>query len=184
MTEDWINSLPCRALSLWQPWATLVALGAKRIETRRWRTSYRGPLVIHATRKLPPEAASLADEHDMYIQALDGRPSWSLPLGCLLATCILVDVIPTATLLRSTANRTPELDAKIRATLRFVGKSTAQCDEALTRATLTEQEFEFGDYREGRYAWLLDDIVRLPHPITCRGRQRLFDWRTSGGCSP
>ena len=31
-----------KALSLTQPWATLVAMGAKRIETRSWATSYRG----------------------------------------------------------------------------------------------------------------------------------------------
>jgi hypothetical protein len=37
-----------KALSLWQPWATLVSIGAKRIETRSWPTKYRGPLAIHA----------------------------------------------------------------------------------------------------------------------------------------
>lgn len=37
-----------RALTLHQPWAQLVALGVKTIETRSWSTSYRGPLAIHA----------------------------------------------------------------------------------------------------------------------------------------
>ena len=37
-----------KALTLTQPWATLVAMGAKRIETRSWTTNYRGPLAIHA----------------------------------------------------------------------------------------------------------------------------------------
>ena len=37
-----------RAISLWQPWATLIANGHKRYETRAWRTAYRGPLLIHA----------------------------------------------------------------------------------------------------------------------------------------
>jgi hypothetical protein len=35
-----------KALTLIQPWASLVAIGAKRVETRGWRTSYRGPLAI------------------------------------------------------------------------------------------------------------------------------------------
>jgi hypothetical protein len=35
-----------RAISLKQPWANLVASGAKTIETRRWSTNYRGDLVI------------------------------------------------------------------------------------------------------------------------------------------
>ena len=34
-----------KALTLTQPWATLAAIREKRLETRGWRTSYRGPLV-------------------------------------------------------------------------------------------------------------------------------------------
>ena len=37
-----------RALTIRQPYATLIMLGVKQFETRRWRTDYRGPLVIHA----------------------------------------------------------------------------------------------------------------------------------------
>ncbi len=37
-----------KALTLTQPWAHLVAVGAKRVETRSWPTPYRGPLAIHA----------------------------------------------------------------------------------------------------------------------------------------
>jgi hypothetical protein len=39
-----------KALTLWQPWATLVAIGAKEYETRAWGTKYRGPIAIHAAR--------------------------------------------------------------------------------------------------------------------------------------
>lgn len=39
------------ALSLKQPWAALLAAGLKTIEIRRWRTDFRGPLLIHAARK-------------------------------------------------------------------------------------------------------------------------------------
>lgn len=42
-----------RALSLWQPWASLIALGVKTIETRGWSTKYRGPLLIHAAKRAP-----------------------------------------------------------------------------------------------------------------------------------
>jgi len=38
-----------RCISLMEPWASLVALGYKRIETRGWATAYRGPLGIHAS---------------------------------------------------------------------------------------------------------------------------------------
>ena len=35
-----------KCLSLMQPWATLVILGVKRCETRRWRTDHRGPTIV------------------------------------------------------------------------------------------------------------------------------------------
>lgn len=35
-----------KALSVKQPWAALIANGRKTIETRRWATNYRGPLLI------------------------------------------------------------------------------------------------------------------------------------------
>jgi hypothetical protein len=38
------------ALSLKQPWATLLVHGIKSIEIRRWRTPYTGRLLIHAAR--------------------------------------------------------------------------------------------------------------------------------------
>jgi len=41
-----------KALSLWQPWATLVARGLKARETRHWSTDYRGPIAIHAAKTL------------------------------------------------------------------------------------------------------------------------------------
>lgn len=39
-----------KALSLWQPWASLMMTPRKRFETRSWATSYRGPLLIHAAK--------------------------------------------------------------------------------------------------------------------------------------
>lgn len=40
-----------KAITLWEPWATLVALGIKQYETRNWYTNHRGPLAIHAAGK-------------------------------------------------------------------------------------------------------------------------------------
>jgi hypothetical protein len=39
-----------KALSLTQPFASLVVDGRKTIETRSWSTRYRGSLAIHATK--------------------------------------------------------------------------------------------------------------------------------------
>lgn len=40
-----------KAITIWQPYATLIMLGLKRYETRHWSTSYRGPLIIHAAKR-------------------------------------------------------------------------------------------------------------------------------------
>ena len=42
-----------KAITLWQPWASLIACGAKKYETRSWATRYRGPIAIHAAKKYP-----------------------------------------------------------------------------------------------------------------------------------
>lgn len=41
-----------KAISLWQPWATLVARGFKAHETRHWSTEHRGPIAIHAAKTI------------------------------------------------------------------------------------------------------------------------------------
>lgn len=40
-----------KAVTISQPFATLVALGAKTLETRSWATKHRGDLAIHAGQK-------------------------------------------------------------------------------------------------------------------------------------
>ena len=42
-----------KAITLWQPWASFMALDLKKNETRSWGTDYRGPLAIHAAAKEP-----------------------------------------------------------------------------------------------------------------------------------
>jgi hypothetical protein len=42
------------ALSLKQPWATLLVRGRKSIEVRNWPTARRGPILIHAARVPDP----------------------------------------------------------------------------------------------------------------------------------
>lgn len=41
-----------KALSVHQPWASMIAAGTKKIETRTWGTHFRGDLLICSTRKL------------------------------------------------------------------------------------------------------------------------------------
>lgn len=74
-----------KAISLHQPWATFIALGWKRVETRSWATSYQGPLAIHAaktTRHLDG-AYALAGRAGMNSALLPADGDW--PLGAVVA---------------------------------------------------------------------------------------------------
>lgn len=79
-----------KAISLWQPWASAIALGHKTIETRHWHTIYRGPLAIHAAKRFDRGQRKFAGEE----RAL-GRMPDRLPLGQIVAVCTLADVRPT-----------------------------------------------------------------------------------------
>ena len=70
-----------RALTVRQPWANLIAEGAKAIEIRSWRTDYRGELVICAGARPLLDLAKLIDI------AVE-------PLGCVLCVVDLRDVRP------------------------------------------------------------------------------------------
>ena len=81
-----------RAVSVPQPWASLLAHGVLRLETRSWQTPYRGVLAIHAGLRFPPVARGLC--HREPFRTLLRRANhegWSLlPCGCVLGTAKLV----------------------------------------------------------------------------------------------
>ena len=89
-----------RAISLWQPWATAMAIGLKRIETRHWSHNVRGLVAIHAAKRWQVDerewAARLADIHDA--PALRNPPLGAIvAIGMLTAVRRTEDVLPTIT---------------------------------------------------------------------------------------
>ena len=64
-----------KALTISQPYASLIASGEKWVENRTWHTSYRGPLAIHAGQK------------SSYLTPKELR---SYPTGVVVATCELL----------------------------------------------------------------------------------------------
>ncbi len=143
-----------KALSLTQPFATLVAIQAKRLETRSWATRYRGPLVIHAAKGFPRWALELCFE-EPFVSALRAGgivTPGDLPRGALLATTELTGCFPTP------GEAVPWRE--------FFGGFRLPPDEP---------ELSFGDYGPGRHAWRLEDVRQLPEPIPYRGQLGLFD---------
>jgi len=156
-------NIPC--LSLTQPWATLVAIGAKCIETRSWSTGYRGPLVIHAAKQMPASAKALVTAR--HLTGLRNRIGEVLrDSGIGLPDLPLGAVVAIATL----------QDCKATSTLGF-GAFGIQRVASAWVSGLSFEEMAFGDYRAGRFGWFLSGpLLRLPHPIPARGMQRLWQW--------
>lgn len=76
-----------KVLSIKEPWATLIASKQKYIETRSWKTSYRGELYIHVSKKL-------INKKDEKIQELlKLLPTQEMNYGKIICKCELVDCI-------------------------------------------------------------------------------------------
>lgn len=141
-----------KALTLWQPWAQLVAWGHKSVETRCWTTKYRGPLAIHAAQRLPPDwlgASRHSKEFRFELSEVLHEPETqvqkiveSLPRGCVLAVVKLVDIVPASEI----------------------------CDE------ISQRERIFGNYEDGRYAWFLELQELWEDGILAKGNRMLWNW--------
>lgn len=147
-----------RGLTLWQPWASAIALGLKRIETRSWSVPNRGDLLIHAAGKWSREqdghkarlvrvAAELLGEDDPRVAALDEV----LPLGCAVAVARL---------------------GFTRLTCAMVAGQFGRPEPWIN--TIPPLERAFGDFGPDRYGWVLEDVRPLRPAIRCAGAQGLW----------
>lgn len=147
-----------KALTLWQPHATLCALGEKRIETRSWKTNYRGPLAIHAG--LSRETLDMMAEEPFFSvlkkHGYAGNPRKPLLLGAFVGVCDLVDCVQMR-------------HGKFAIGMQSVSV-TPMYDEMLT-----EQELAFGWYEPGRWAWILENARVLKEPISWPGGRSVWD---------
>lgn len=185
-----------KTLTLHQPWASLIAAGVKTIETRSWSTSYRGPLAIHAGKASVPlwdarsawEAIGPGHAGPTHAKSRNHggrcRDDLALPLGAVVATCRLADVVPIIDL---SAHPAPHPPCSL-AEFHHDGDRPHQLgglwltgvrDDGRGTPTRVEDQRPFGDFTPGRYAWLLTDIEPLAEPAPAKGRQGLWEW--SGG---
>ncbi len=166
-----------RLISLVEPWATLMALIYKRVETRDWVTHYRGPLVIHASKHGMSQQDTLAICLDpIFTNALMTYPpfrdevlrlqsigiDWRKHKECvkrmfpnrgkIVAVVNLVNIWPTATIV----GRYPEM--------------------------MTTTELAFGNYDavdadsgNARQGWVTEFIFKVPEPIPFTSKQGLVD---------
>lgn len=142
-----------KAITIHQPWASAVAFGLKRFETRPRKTNHRGPIAIHAGKTLNEEALSemLYLPWQDHIQLPVSR-MWSpisgqdFPQGAIIAVAELSECL--------------------------------EMDEALIEAQ-SPHERAMGHWESGRYAYQLDNVKPIT-PIPIGGKQGLWNWDEEG----
>jgi hypothetical protein len=155
-----------RILTLWQPWASLIALKLKQYETRSWPTGYRGKLAIHAAKRpfVSADGSETLDQaawltwldalelaHEAGILTNESKLPFAheLPLGCIVAI------------------------ADLTACLEMADNISRPPSEIACMGLHTPLELAVGDWQVGRYAWKLKNVIALPEPIPFKGAQGL-----------
>ena len=148
-----------RAITLHQPWASLIAAWIKWCETRSWpapQSLWGTRIAIHAALRPVSKTAAVA--------ALITRGGFDepLPLGVVVATARLVDcgqIIDDA----GDGGRV----------LRLTGGDNNE--------DVLVHDDGMGDYSIGRWVWRLADVVPLEIPVPALGRQRIWIWTPPEG---
>lgn len=135
-----------KAISLWQPWATLWLLSdpeEKIFETRSWYTKYRGPLLVHAAKKQDEE----------------------------ILDTIYNSPIRTALVRHGLGGITELTFGAIIGQVDLIG-----CSRMDRMPQPSEREQSLGDWSPERFAWERGPKpVLFANPIPYRGSQGFFD---------
>ena len=78
-----------KAISVRQPWSWLICHGFKDIENRTWRTEYRGPVLIRASKTYDD---SIQGEHEC-LNGIDVPESQSFDFGGIVGVAEITDCI-------------------------------------------------------------------------------------------
>jgi hypothetical protein len=140
-----------KILTLRQPWASLI--GVKTIETRGWKTDYRGLIAFHSSNNIRKEEKNIcrSPQFKKYLYQLGYRDWSDLPLGQIVATAFLVDckliLLPNSKLFLSSNEMYPP----------------------------GGPELDFGNYAPGRYGWILENIERVKDGKKLKGSLGLWE---------
>ncbi len=127
-----------KVISIKEPFATLIKNQTKHIETRSWKTNYRGELYIHASKSKISKDILTRKELVKLIENLN------MNYGHIICKANLVDCI--------------------------------YMDEAfIKQIKQNKQEYLCGEYKIGRYAWILEDIQEIT-PIPAQGKLNIWNY--------
>lgn len=151
-----------RAITIRQPWASLIALGYKRMETRSWNTKVRGWVAIHAGLGMPAglrigqrlPVGEFEVERDrsggLLLQGESLSWPYRLPMGAVVAVGELFQT-------RSTNSIEHKPDPR---------------------------EASLGDHSPDRFAWSLASVSGLRRPLYVPGAQGFWTWHYPPDLTP
>lgn len=156
-----------KTLSMYQPWATLVVIGAKKWETRSWATKYRGQMLIHASKRFDGYNQRLAKEEPFFTALLNQ----ACPTGMIIGKVDLADCITTDEWML--ANTEPMKEGQKRTSKMGIARMLIGLKES------SWKEHAFGDFSYRRYAWKLDNPVKFDKPVPARGSLGIWEFGES-----
>jgi hypothetical protein len=158
-----------KAITILQPFASLIAVGAKMYETRSWATKYQGPIAIHAG-KCDMIYGLSSETVDAVIKAFAGTRHDAKRAG-MNCDCVYPFGAVVAV-------------AELKGCHRIIRTHTCDPDTGKPSAIIDIGEYGgwridgddllFGDFTPGRFAWELADVKPLKEPVPARGRQGLW----------
>ena len=161
-----------KAITIYQPYASLIATEHKIYETRTWPTKYRGPIAIHAgqytTSIISPPLSVWRELENCFT---DYKLRKELPRGAVIATAELVNVWRIV--------YHPGINVNEAKYIPIGAESLATDKHAPDFGDFfvpTEKEKAFGMWEPGNYAWELRNVKILPEPIPAKGKQGLWNW--------
>ena len=145
-----------KAISLHQPWASLIAVGVKTVETRTWKPPVGlvgQRIAIHASKGHGDGMAFTPEEWTAVMEVCGDRWPNPMPRGCVVATARLASVGQVS----------------IQGTGRVW---VAQGDGF--RWVDTDP---YGNFSDFRWLWFLEDVEPVTPPVPEKGRQGFWEWR-------
>ena len=171
-----------KALTIRQPWASLICSCDKLYETRSWPTKYRGPIAIQAGKKIDPSVFHFLrckqETMEQLVQCgITPETLKELPCGAVIATAELVNVWRIVNHPGTDINKAKHIS--LGAESLTTDKHAPDFGDYFVP---TEKEIALGFWTPGNYAWELQNVKILPVPIPAKGKQGLWDWEPPKIC--
>ena len=153
-------------ITLHQPWASLISLGIKTVETRSRPAPARlvGRTIAIHTGKRVVRNPGVAVENEMWAH-LDEDWHRTIPAGAVLATATLAGMVRVEHVNPVTGHAVHDPSTE------------AGCAVGTGRTAIDP----WGDFSPGRWLWFLANVQALQGPAPAIGHQSFWRWHHAGG---